>query len=583
MEKIKRINLCIAIFLFVCIINLNAENKINKKLQFNKDGLFNIVQITDTHIDFCDKSDTYQNKWKWNDNTYNELKNMLINLKKAVPGEHIDLIVFTGDIVTQMPNYMNETPKYTGWTNVFPQLKYIWTGRNKNGKKIYNHGLIDLMNEKEIMYDSKPVSWTYTMGNHDIENNYTKEKCREYFYFLAGLDNSFVSSSDKNKNNKLTPGNYLVPVYDDSNQESAVLYFINTWNGGFTSIPKTRGKTIVNWLKANSSTYNYPSCIFMHIPDLWNNKKAVYKTIGSELVYNPRVKVYNKKLKKKKDIGGSWSYNDLVSANENDGGDFYKTIVKSGNIMGVFSGHDHYNHFSGFTKEGIAICYGLKTLSNWWANLGNGARLITLKQGEKQFTTSKFYYIDPHSHGLSEKIKYNFSDKTYTILPSSSGNELAWANKFYNKYFKEWSAKGETVNKLSIQILNKTNSIIAVNGKTIEPHKNKIFKYNNVIPKKTISLSIKQNNQTIIGDIKFITPNISSVKIEHNKISISKPGCYNGNRENGYLRGFDTSWTIVDNYKINIRNSEINTFDKNKYEGYTKVVILNDKNELSDI
>ncbi|HJO92720.1 MAG TPA: metallophosphoesterase [Victivallales bacterium] len=573
MKKIIATSFITSIFILAWTFNLKAVSNINKKLKFNKDGLFNIVQITDTHIDFCDEPNTYQNKWKWTENTYNELKDMLINLKKAAPGGNIDLIVFTGDIVTQMPNYMNETPKYKGWANVFPQLKYIWTGKNKDGKKIYTHGLIDLTDEKEIMYDSKPVPWTFAIGNHDIENNYTKEKCREYFNFLAGLNNSFVPLFDKNNNDELTPGNYLVPVYDDSNHKSAVLYFINTWDGGFTSIPKTKGKTIVNWLKINSTSYNYPSLLFMHIPDLWKNKKAVYKTLGSELVYNPRIKVYNKKLKKKKDIGGSWYYNDLVSANENDGGHFYNTIVKSDNIMGVFSGHDHYNHFSGFTKDGVAICYGLKTLSNWWANLGNGARLITLQKGKKQFTTSKFYYIDSSSYGLSGKIKYDFANKTFTTLPSDSGNELSWANKFYDKYFKEWSAKGKKVDRFSIQIINKTDSIITVNNKTIASNKNCFFTFNNIIPLKAVSLTIEKRNKTVLGNIKLTTPNSSSDKSSPDKISVSEPGCNNGNRENGYMRGFDVAWTMDNNYAISINNAKIKTVGKNKYEGYAVILI----------
>ena len=78
-----KIHYYILIAVLICLVSVNAQNKI--KLKFDNHGEFKIVQFTDTHINLEKKS---------NLNVY-EIVESVINIEKP------DLVIFTGDIVTE--------------------------------------------------------------------------------------------------------------------------------------------------------------------------------------------------------------------------------------------------------------------------------------------------------------------------------------------------------------------------------------------------------------------------------------------------------------------------------------------------
>jgi len=80
----------------------------------------------------------------------------------------------------------------------------------------------------------------------------------------------------------------------------------------------------------------------------------------------------------------------------------FAAMVKCGDVMGCFVGHDHNNDFV-FNKFGIYLGYGRFTGSNnTYSQCENGARVIVMQQGEKKFTT----WIRLKSGALLYEIKY---------------------------------------------------------------------------------------------------------------------------------------------------------------------------------
>ena len=65
----------------------------------------------------------------------------------------------------------------------------------------------------------------------------------------------------------------------------------------------------------------------------------------------------------------------------------FSIIKNNGEIAGVFVGHDHANDYAG-VLDGIALVYGRITgFDDGYGKLPKGARIIELKEGEKQFKT----------------------------------------------------------------------------------------------------------------------------------------------------------------------------------------------------
>lgn len=63
----------------------------------------------------------------------------------------------------------------------------------------------------------------------------------------------------------------------------------------------------------------------------------------------------------------------------------FAAMLKCGDVMGCFVGHDHDNDFV-FNKFGIYLCYGRFTgSSNTYTHYENGARVIVLQQGQRKF------------------------------------------------------------------------------------------------------------------------------------------------------------------------------------------------------
>ena len=281
-------------------------------LNFNKKGEFKIIQFTDTHI----------NQQKEN------ISLVLHVISSVVEAEKPDLVVFTGDIVTE------NNPEHA-------------------------FGKID-----ELL-QSHNTKYVVVLGNHDDEHNAKRMEVAELLSKQANCLN--VMSEDV-----FGTTNFVLPI--GSGKKQALLYFMDS-NAYSTLKPKVEGYgwfdlSQVVWYKEQSNFYTeankgepLPALAFFHIPlpeykELWNNKDLT--KIGDK-------------------------QEDVCSPDINTG--MFAAMVEAGDVMGTFVGHDHVNDYMGVLYD-IALAYGrCSGARNAYGEFPPGGRVIVLKKGKREFDT----------------------------------------------------------------------------------------------------------------------------------------------------------------------------------------------------
>lgn len=335
--------------------NLLAENKLDG-LKFHKNGTFKIVQFTDTHFD------------------YNSTKSpkTLATIRYVLAKEKPDFIIFTGDIVTTVP-------EKEGW--------------------------LALM--KDVVASNIP--WSVTFGNHDEENNLKKS---ETWALLESFPN-FIGEVGRVSG----VGNNILPIYDseEKGQIKALLYLFDSHD--YTHNPELGHydwikADQITWYRAESEKYTkgnnkmpIPALAFFHIPLLEYKEVAENKEFLGE------------------------KYEGVASAELNSG--LFTSFVEKKDVMGVFVGHDHDNNYIGILKN-IALGFGQVTGESAYGDMERGARVIELKEGLFSFkswirTPSEKKDLFHYPSGLSE-----VSDTTH-LLPAQKVNPTK-NGVFFNYY-----------------------------------------------------------------------------------------------------------------------------------------------------
>lgn len=283
-----------------------------KQLSFNKNGEFKIVQFTDTHI-----------------NQKKEDINLVLNvINSVVETEKPDLIVFTGDIVTE------NNPQ-----NAFGKISKLMQGHNTN--------------------------WVVVLGNHDDEHNTKRMKIAE---MLTQLPNCLNAVS----NNILGTTNFIISV--GKGKKQSLLYFMDS--NAYSSLePKVEGYgwfdySQIQWYKNQSASFTQanknkplPALAFFHIPvpeynQVWDTKEILKIGVKNE---------------------------DVCCPNINTG--MFAAMVEGGDVMGTFVGHDHVNDYIGVLYD-ITLAYGrCSGVENAYGELPSGGRVIVLKEGKREFNT----------------------------------------------------------------------------------------------------------------------------------------------------------------------------------------------------
>ncbi|MDR2953602.1 MAG: metallophosphoesterase family protein [Prevotella sp.] len=206
-----------AVILILITLTISASAQ-RKKLNFNQDGNFKIVQFTDIHY----KQGVPESK------VAIDLINEILDVEKP------DLVVFTGDIIWAKP-------VYTGLDEVFAPVI------------------------------ERQIPWAYVFGNHDDEFDVSRRELMEY-----AMKKPYCLAQKGDKNLKGV-GNYILEVKDAENKHiKTVLYFFDS--GTYSRIKGIKGydwfdHSQIDWYRKKSSAYTsknngkpYPGLAFFHIP-----------------------------------------------------------------------------------------------------------------------------------------------------------------------------------------------------------------------------------------------------------------------------------------------------------------------------
>ncbi|CAH1201847.1 3',5'-cyclic adenosine monophosphate phosphodiesterase CpdA [Paenibacillus plantiphilus] len=209
--------------------------------------------------------------------------------------------------------------------------------------------------------------WAFVFGNHDAEEGIT----REALMTLSGRLPGCIAQRGPSECSGV--GNYSIIIggSEDCARTAAVLYLFDSGSkapqdiGGAAWIEQDQ----IQWYRQQSLRYRtsknggaVPSLAFFHIPlpeynDLWD----FHTCYGTNLegVGSPRI---------------------------NSG--LFHAFWESGDVKGVFAGHDHLNDYWGYL-HGISLCYGRTTGFNAYGRdgLARGARVIELREGDGEFAT----------------------------------------------------------------------------------------------------------------------------------------------------------------------------------------------------
>lgn len=302
-------------------------------IRFDENGNLRIMHVTDNHLDTDNVEDTV---WL---------------LGEACDREQPDIVVITGDNVNNVGD--KECTKY-------------------------------LIGELMGVFDSRDIPVAVTFGNHDSENEngLTREELMAYY-------NTFDCSVSVDDGELLSGcGTYNVPVLaSDSNKIAFNLWVFDSGDydesGRYACVREDQ----VNWYKAKSDLLallnggkRVNSLAFQHIivGEIYDAlKKADGKALFSfEHLYNDGE--YYMFDESATNYG---TLNETPCPGYLNFGQF-DAMVEKGDVLGIFTGHDHTNAF-GVKYKGIDIVNSLSTRYNGDAfSTEYGYRIIDVNEND---------------------------------------------------------------------------------------------------------------------------------------------------------------------------------------------------------
>lgn len=253
-------------------------------------------------------------------------------IESVLDRERPDLVVLTGDVVS-------------GWET--PDAVAAW------------HTAVAPMIERGL-------AWAAVFGNHDDEGAWNRAQLLEAQRVWPGC---LTQAGPPDIGGV---GNYVLPILDRRGQEpAALLYFLDS--GAYS--PTGAGHYAwfthaqVTWYREASREWQrrmgktLPALAFFHIP------LPEFETAWRE--------GYDK----------CGAHNEPVCAPLINSG-MFAAFHESGDVVGVFVGHDHANDFEA-NLHGIRLCYGRASGYGAYGRRGfaRGGRVIELAPGQRDFKT----------------------------------------------------------------------------------------------------------------------------------------------------------------------------------------------------
>ncbi|MBR5262818.1 MAG: metallophosphoesterase [Clostridia bacterium] len=363
-KRLISILMAVVIMAGISVTGFAAEN--NNTLQFGADGKFSIMHITDTHLD---KENIEDSVWL---------------IAKACDKEKPDLVVVTGDNVLNCED-PNETKSY--------------------------------IDKLMSVFEERSIPTAVTFGNHDSETGaMTREELMAYY-------NTYSCSVSVDDGEALSGcGTYNLPVL--SSDGSKVKF--NVWvfdsndyddEGHYGYVKADQ----VEWYKAKSDELTAAnggevvhSIAFQHIivADVY---EALKKTDRKQLYAYSHM--YNKDEYYMFDpdrVNHGTLTETPCSGYYNDGQ--FSAMVEKGDVLGIFTGHDHSNAF-GVEYKGIEIGntvssrYGRDMFSSQY-----GYRMFEIDENDtSKYTTRCEHWFDMLGSDDVKAIRESGDDFGYKL------------------------------------------------------------------------------------------------------------------------------------------------------------------------
>lgn len=227
----------------------------------------------------------------------------------------------------------------------------------------------------------RKLPFVVTFGNHDNEQGMTREQLYDIIRQVPG-------NLMPDRGSALSPDYVLtVKASSDAKKDAAVLYCMDSHS--YSPLKDVKGYAWltfdqINWYRQQSAAYTaqnggqpLPALAFFHIP----------------------LPEYNEAASDENAILRGTRMEEACAPKLNTG--MFAAMKESGDVMGMFVGHDHDNDYAVMWK-GILLAYGRFTGGNTEYNhLPNGARIIVLDEGARTFTS----WIR-QKDGIVDKVSY---------------------------------------------------------------------------------------------------------------------------------------------------------------------------------
>ena len=284
-------------------------------LKFREDGEFKIVQFTDMHI--CEGKSEYRDA---------ELKKTFGRLSRIINQEKPDLIVLTGDIVT-------DGNRARGWER-----------------------LLDTLNKYKVPF-------CYMNGNHDPER-YSRTEIASY------VVSSPCSLNELDKADELADMEIEVLSSKDG-KVASLIYCLDARD--YSTIQHVKG---YGWFSSEQVAWLRNCC-------LKRAKANGGVPVNSMAFFHICLPEYSQAWDNPgKNSKGRAAENECPGA-LNTG--MFAAMVETGSVMGVFVGHDHDNDYV-VAENGVALGYGrFSGDDTTYNNLRPGVRVIVLEEGQRAF------------------------------------------------------------------------------------------------------------------------------------------------------------------------------------------------------